>query len=193
MGKIIKHYCPSCIAVTEQKKNVCQICGHKRKRDYSFSFKNMKSLLYISLILLVVSCSPKMRFTRLVEKFPHLLTSDTITVHDTVRVEVPKVVHDTIINEHFFHEITRDTLVLQKERLTVKIFHDTIKKNVFIKGECDTVTVEKIVERKIPIKYYEKTPTWRKILNQVLLWSLILILLYGIYRLIKFLLTKKKV
>lgn len=102
---------------------------------------------------------------------------------DTVTVQVPKVVHDTIINQHFFTQITRDTLVLQKERLTVKIFHDTIKKTVYIKGECDTVTVEKIVERKIPVKYYEKTPLWKRIFN----WLMVAVLLYGVYRLFLFL------
>ena len=122
-------------------------------------------------------------FTRFINKYPHLLTTDTLVIHDTVKVTVPKVIHDTIINEHFFHEITRDTLVLQKERLTVKIFHDTIKKNVFIQGECDTITVEKIVERKIPIKYYEKTPLWKKIVN----WLIIAAILYGVYRLFLFL------
>ena len=50
----------------------------------------------------------------------------------------------------FFMRLLRDTLILQKERLTVKIFHDTINKNVFIQGECDTITVEKIVEKKDP-------------------------------------------
>jgi len=112
-------------------------------------------------------------------------------IHDTVRVEVPRVVHDTVLTEHFFTQITRDTLVLQKERLTVKIFHDTIKKNIFIRGECDTITVEKIVERKIPIKYYEKTPTWKKIINWVMLVIIILSILYGLYRLLNFL--KKKI
>jgi len=152
----------------------------------------LKTFVYLILLVFITSCSPRMRFTKLIEKYPYLLTTDTLTIHDTVRVEVPKIIHDTIINEHFFTEITRDTLVLQKERLTVKIFHDTIKKNIFIQGVCDTITVEKIVERKIPIKYYEKTPTWKKIMNQVLLWGLILLLLYGIYRLIKFLLKKNK-
>ena len=96
---------------------------------------------------------------------------------------MPKVVHDTLISQHFFTQITRDTLVLQKERLTVKIFHDTIKQNVYIRGECDTITVEKIVERKIPIKYYEKTPLWKKIFN----WLMIAVVLYGAYRLFLFL------
>ncbi len=130
-----------------------------------------------------MACTPQRRFARLIEKHPHLLTTDTLVIHDTVKVTVPKIIHDTIINEHFFHEITRDTLVLQKERLTVKIFHDTIKKNVFIQGECDTITVEKIVERKIPIKYYEKTPLWKKIIN----WLIVAAILYGVYRLFLFL------
>jgi hypothetical protein len=134
-------------------------------------------------LLIIISCTPQRRFTKLIEKHPYLLTTDTLVIHDTVKVTVPKIIHDTIINEHFFHEITRDTLVLQKERLTVKIFHDTIKKNVFIQGECDTITVEKIVERKIPIKYYEKTPLWKKIVN----WLIIAVILYGVYRLFLFL------
>ena len=151
----------------------------------------MKIIFYLLLTSLVLACTPQRRFTRLIDKFPHLLTTDTLVVHDTVKVEVPKVVHDTIINQHFFTQITRDTLVLQKERLTVKIFHDTIKKNVYIKGECDTITVEKIVERKIPIKYYERTPTWKKIINWALLAAIILAILYGLFRLFNFI--KKKI
>ncbi len=151
----------------------------------------MIRILFVLAIVGLFACTPQRRFTRLIDKYPHLLTTDTLTIHDTVRVEVPKVVHDTIINEHFFTQITRDTLVLQKERLTVKIFHDTIKKNVYIKGECDTITVEKIVERKIPIKYYEKTPTWKKIINWALLAAIILAILYGLYRLFNF--VKKKI
>ena len=151
----------------------------------------MIRILFVLAILGLFSCTPQRRFTRLIDKYPHLLTTDTLTIHDTVRVEVPKVVHDTIINEHFFTQITRDTLVLQKERLTIKIFHDTIKKNVYIKGECDTITVEKIVERKIPIKYYEKPPAWKKIINWALLAAIILSILYGLYRLFNF--VKKKI
>ena len=151
----------------------------------------LKNSWLLIVLLVIISCTPQRRFTRLIDKFPHLLTTDTLVVHDTVKVEVPKVVHDTIINQHFFTQITRDTLVLQKERLTVKIFHDTIKKNVYIKGECDTITVEKIVERKIPIKYYERTPAWKKIINWILLIAIILAILYGLYRLFNFIKKKR--
>jgi len=142
---------------------------------------------FILILLLITSCSPQRRFIRLIEKHPYLLTTDTITIHDTVTVEIPSVIHDTVFTEHFFTEITRDTLILQKERLTVKIFHDTIKKSIYVYGECDTVIVEKIIERKIPIKYYEKTPLWKKILN----WLIIAVIIYTVYRLIIF--VKKKI
>ena len=143
----------------------------------------MIRILFVLAILGLFACTPQRRFTRLIAKHPYLLTTDTLIIHDTVKVTVPKVVYDTVFSEHFFHEITRDTLILQKERLTVKIFHDTIKKNIFIQGKCDTVVVEKIVERKIPIKYYEKTPLWKKVLN----WLIIAALLYVVYRLFLFL------
>jgi hypothetical protein len=104
-----------------------------------------------------------------------------------VNITIPEIVHDTVISEHFFHEITRDTLILQKDRLTVKIFHDTIKNNVYINGKCDTVTIEKIIERKIPVKYYEKTPTWKKIVN----WLIIGVIVYVLFRLLIFI--KKKI
>jgi hypothetical protein len=149
----------------------------------------MIRFLIAVLLLGMFACTPQRRFNRLIEKHPYLLTTDTIYIHDTVEILVPKIEHDTIYSEHFFTEITRDTLVIQKDRLRVEIYHDTIKKNVYIRGECDTITVTKIVERKIPVKYYEKTPLWKKILG----WLIFIAILYGVYRLIKFLLIKKKV
>ena len=61
----------------------------------------LKNSWLLIVLLLIISCTPQRRFTRLIDKFPHLLTTDTLTVHDTVKVEVPKVIHDTIINQHF--------------------------------------------------------------------------------------------
>lgn len=136
-------------------------------------------------LLFLASCTPQRRFTKLIEKHPYLLTIDTLIIHDTVRVEIPKVVHDTVFTEHFFTQITRDTLILKKERLTVKIFHDTIKRSVYIRGECDTIFIERIIERKIPIKYYEKTPTWKRVLNWILLFVILSGVGYGAYRVYK--------
>ena len=145
----------------------------------------MNKLYTILIIAFLSSCSPNTRFTRLIEKHPYLLTTDTITQIDTIKVEVPRVVHDTIINEHFFHEISKDTLILEKERLTVKIFHDTINKYVYIGGECDTITIENIVERKIPVKYYERKPWYTKALNYLIVFLLTLFLVYITYRILR--------
>lgn len=150
----------------------------------------MIKTFFVLVILALVACSPKTRFTRLVEKYPHLLTIDSVEVIDTVRITVPEVRHDTIFSKHFFTEIRKDTLVIQKDRLTIEIFHDTIHDSVYVSGKCDTVTVEKIIERKIPVKYYEKTPKWKQLLNKAIYLSFILLILYGIYRLCKFLKTK---
>lgn len=150
----------------------------------------MKLLSFTLLVFLLLACSPKIRFSRLIDKYPHLITTDTLIIHDTVNILVPKVKHDTVFTENFFSQIQRDTLIIQKERLTMKIFHDTIHNSIYIKGECDTITVEKIVERKIPVKYYEKTPTWKKIANQIILWGFILALIYMIYKIVKFILPK---
>jgi len=152
--------------------------------------KNKYIIFSLLLLLILISCSPKTRFTRLIEKHPHLLTIDSVEVVDTVRLTVEKVEHDTVFSQHFWTEIRKDTLVIEKERLRIEIYHDTIHDSVYVSGKCDTVTVEKIIERKIPVKYYEKTPTWKKILNQIILWGFILAIIYGIYRVIKFLKPK---
>jgi len=132
-----------------------------------------------------MSCTPQRRFTRLIERHPYLLTTDTLYVHDTVEVTVPEVSVDTIVEMHELH----DTIFLEKEQLKVKVYIDREKK-VYIEGRCDTVTVQEIIERKIPIKYYEKTPTWKRILNWFILVIVIISILYISFRIYKF--VKKK-
>jgi len=142
---------------------------------------------FISLLalLLLFACSPKTRFTRLIEKHPELLTIDSVEVIDTVRITVPKVEHDTVFTNHFFTEIRKDTLVIQKDRLTIEIYHDTIHDSIYVSGKCDTLTIEKIIERKIPVKYYEKTPKWKQLLNYLIYLVLVIALLYGLYKFLK--------
>jgi len=152
--------------------------------------KSKHIIFSLLLLLTLISCSPKTRFTRLVEKYPHLLTTDSVKVVDTVKIMVEKIEHDTIFSKHFFTEIRKDTLVIEKDRLTIEIFHDTIHDSVYVSGKCDTITIEKIIERKIPVKYYEKTPKWKQLLNKAFYFSLILAILYGLYRLYKYLKPK---
>lgn len=134
---------------------------------------------YLLIALLIVSCSPKARFTRLIEKHPYLLTVDSVTIHDTIRVVVPEVKVDTVVKVNDL----LDTIFLEKEQLKVKVWMKGDQ--VFIEGKCDTVYVDKIIERKIPIKYYEKTPWWKKLLNNTLPFFIIFAIVYFVYRFIK--------
>ena len=128
----------------------------------------------ISLILLVAvtGCSPQRRFTRLVTKHPELIQTDTIIRIDTVKVVVPRVEKDTA----FLEKYLRDTVVIEKERLKVKLWkvYDTIK----VKAECAADTIEVVREVEIPVHYYEKEKSfWQKLGESIknLMWLLFLI------------------
>jgi len=76
---------------------------------------------------------------------------------------------------------------LYKDRIKVKVWR--VKDRVYINGKCDTIYIEKpierIVYRKIPIKYYEKNPLYKILLNSIMGILLILLVLYITYRIIK--------
>jgi hypothetical protein len=129
---------------------------------------------YILIALLIVSCSPKARFTRLIEKHPELLTVDTLVVRDTITLYVPEVHTDTVVT---LKELT-DTITLTKDRVTVKAWYVPKEKKVYIQGKCDPIYVTKIVERKVPVKYYEKYPLWKKLVNNLLAILIIFAILY---------------
>lgn len=142
----------------------------------------MKYFLILSLI--IISCSPQRRFDRLIKKNPWLLTKDTLfikdTIRDTIRINIPEVRVDTVVE----YIDLFDTIYLEKEQLKVKVWMDRYNK-VYIQGKCDTVYIikpyEKIVERKIPIRYYEKTPWYKTLLNNVIGIFLSLLLVYFTY------------
>jgi hypothetical protein len=136
---------------------------------------------YLLIILLLASCSPTKRFTRLIEKHPYLLTQDTLVIHDTITLYVPEVHTDTVVT---LKELI-DTVVISKDRITVKTWYVPKEKKVYIQGKCDPIYITKIVERKIPVKYYEKYPWWKKLLNNILAFFIIFVLLYILYRTIK--------
>jgi hypothetical protein len=143
---------------------------------------------YIVFILLIISCSPQRRFDRLIRKHPELLTKDTLivkdTIRDTIRLNVPEVRVDTVVE----YIDLFDTIYIEKEQLKVKVWMDRELK-VYIQGKCDTVYIvkpyEKIVERKIPIRYYEKTPWYKVLLNNIIGIFLSLLLVYFTYRLMR--------
>ena len=129
-----------------------------------------------------MACSPKQRFTRLVTKHPELLTTDSIVVHDTIRVVVPEVKVDTVVK---INDLL-DTIFIEKDQLKVKVWMKG--DDVFIEGKCDTVYVDKIVERRIPVKYYEKVKSpfeeFKGTVIGVSITVFLLLLVYFIYKLL---------
>jgi hypothetical protein len=92
----------------------------------------------------------------------------------------PETSVDTIVEFKELH----DTIFLEKDQLEVKVYVDREKK-VYIEGKCDTVVLSKIIERKIPVKYYERKPFYVKVLNYAIGILLTLLLVYFTYRVIR--------
>ena len=101
----------------------------------------MKPTLSLLLLLLLSSCSPQYRLNRLLALHPELKTPDTIFIKDSVIV--PQVQVDTL----FDFKTIRDTVIIQKDRLQIKLrkIHDTL----FLTGKCKGDTV--YINRKIPV------------------------------------------
>lgn len=128
-------------------------------------------------MLIIIACSPTKRFNRLITKHPELLTNDTIVVHDTITLYIPAVHTDTVVT---LQELI-DTVVVTKDRVTVKAWYVPKEKKVYLQGKCDPVYITKIVDRKIPIKYYEHYPWWKKLLNGFLGFIFIIFIIFLIY------------
>lgn len=138
---------------------------------------------FLFIVLVITACSPKTRFTRLITKHPELLTQDSVVLVDTIRVVVPEVKVDTVVK---INDLL-DTIFLEQEQLKVKVWMKGDQ--VFIEGKCDTVYVDKIIERKIPIRYYEKTQTTFEKIKQAAMGlgitAFLLLVLYVVYKLLR--------
>ena len=115
------------------------------------------------LLLILTSCSPQWRLEHLLKKHPELTHVDSVIIRDTVRITIPKVRVDTVVDI----EELWDTIYLEKDQLTVKVWRDRYNK-VYIQGQCDTVYIEKIIDRKVPVRIYEGTPVWKKVFYWIL-------------------------
>jgi hypothetical protein len=135
--------------------------------------KYMKKFVLLSIIIIAFGCAPIKRHQRLVEKFPFVHTQDTLIIHDTIREFIPKIQVDSIFHFSELH----DTIFIEKERLKIRIhaIHDSI----FVEGECDSIFIEKIIERKIPIRYYEAKESnwWKWILAILAIFTILAIFL----------------
>jgi hypothetical protein len=99
---------------------------------------SMKWLSKISLlVLLLSSCSAQYHLKRAIKKDPTILEKDTVTVVDTV-VTAPVELRDTVTLEE------KDTVVITKERLKLKIVRsfDTIA----VEAECESDTIVSTIQ-----------------------------------------------
>ena len=135
------------------------------------------NVIFLSLLFLLISCSPNKRLQRLVTKHPQLLEIDTlkISVHDTIVLET--VSHDTT-TKLIYHD---STIIVNNNEVFAKYFYDTLTREFHHYIECkgDTVTIIKEVAipvEKVVIKeltWWEKNSQWIWILLSILGVSLV--------------------
>ena len=109
----------------------------------------MKYILLLITVLLF-SCSPIKRHSRLVKKFPYVHTVDSVKLIDTVRLFTTAVEVDTVVE----YTALLDGVTIKKDNLTLEVIK--IRDSIYINGSCDTIFLEKIITRNIPIKYYKE-------------------------------------
>ena len=146
----------------------------------------MKIILLSIISAFIVSCSPINRHAKLVKKFPYVHTQDSVKLIDTFRIKVPQISVDSIFKIDSFLLKLNDTIFITKDRLKIKMYsaHDSI----LIEGICDTIFLEKIIIRNIPIRYYKEFDPnswkgWIKIIFGISIFLILLIILYKIIRL----------
>jgi len=100
---------------------------------------------------------------------------ETIVMHDTIYTD--RVVSDTIVVTK-----AQDTIVMEKERLRVRVvrINDTLR----IEGECQADTIYRTTTIEVPVKVVEsRWPWWAR----PLLWALfVLSVIYAVKKALSF-------
>ena len=117
----------------------------------NFSINNFP--LSIILVLTLLSCSPQKKLHRLLKKHPELLQTDTIKINDSIFI--PEIRIDTI----FHYSTLKDTIVITKENLKIKILehNDTVYLDASVKSDTVVIVKEIPVEKLAyvePVKWY---------------------------------------
>lgn len=118
----------------------------------------MKKAIPILILAALFSCSPSKRLSRLILKHPELVKSDTTYISDTT------VINKIRVDTAFKNEISRDTITITKERLTIKYFNrgDTIfwsskvEADSIIKEIPVIVNTVSTVKESLKVKWYHK-------------------------------------
>jgi len=124
--------------------------------------KKYESFILWSLVVAIIgmflfACkTPQQRLDKLVSKNPHLVRIDTVKITDTLTVMVPGIRADTAAPM----AALRDTIILKKEHLTVKVYE--YRDSIFIEAQTDTVykTVVREIEVPYPVIVTNHKPGW---------------------------------
>ena len=125
----------------------------------------MKWNLLLCISVALSSCSAQWHLKKAIKKDPMILQKDTVTVVDTI-VTPPVELTDTVVLQE------RDTLVIEREKLKVKIIRafDTIR----VDATCESDTIVSIVE--VPYEkviYTEKESWWDTLAKQIVYFLLV--------------------
>ena len=90
-----------------------------------------------------VGCSANWHIKKAIKKDASILLTDTITVVDTLQVITNNVSTDSTFI------LSRDTVVLKKDKLTIK--HYYYRDSIYLWGECESDTIYKPFEVKVPV------------------------------------------
>ena len=128
----------------------------------------MKWLAGLITMALLSSCSAQWHLKRAVKKDPTLLKTDTIAIVDTI-VTPPVTLTDTVTTR------TQDTIVIQKDKLKVKVVrsYDTI----MVDAICESDTIIQVVEVPVPSIVMKDSDRWYNKVYKFSFYALLMLLL----------------
>ncbi|MBP7077696.1 MAG: hypothetical protein KBB11_11665 [Bacteroidales bacterium] len=155
--------------------------GNRSKPHLTFDFRHLtwkfRLLSFLMAAMLLGSCSAEKRLHRLVALHPELVTKDTIRIQDTTLI--PEVRIDTLVH----YSQLKDTVTIEKEKLTVRIHQ--VRDTVYIEAvqKPDTIVhlreipVEKIIHENPYAKEKQPKTGWVQALALILTCGIVYLLI----------------
>ncbi len=139
----------------------------------------MRALVILGACILV-GCSPKWHIDRAIRKDPTILHRDTITLIDTVRMHTERTSVDSVFM------VSTDTVIIHKDNLTIR--HYIHNDSVYVWGECDTIWMEKVLIREVPVDriiYPDDKMSWGEFFSTLLGIGCVLIFAVILYKFLR--------
>lgn len=127
----------------------------------------MRNFLLIS--LLIYSCTPAHRLTRLVNKYPSLIQKfDTTIYYNTSRVDTSFIFNNSSTTDTFYIQETQTKIFRYFD--TLKVFQDSIRDSLIIKTHT--------IEIKENTKTDKNSESWYDKLVVILIFITVIMVLY---------------